>query len=196
MLWLPDVTNWLIWTDPDAGKDWRWEEKGMTEDDMVGWHHWWTWVWAALGVGDGQGSLACCSPWGRRESDTTWETELNFFLYISCIVHLVWGLFSLLMWITLRQKSSGTKHSQFSLWEIYWLLNWLLLEFVFGWSLHDLWNSGIRLASSLDSMAPSLIPSGTLSSQSRIFWTFLSILTLWSPDRRNWKLFSGPLCWS
>ena len=40
VLWLPDEKNWLIWKDPDAGKDWRWEEKGMTEDEMVGWHHW------------------------------------------------------------------------------------------------------------------------------------------------------------
>ena len=40
ILWPPDVKNWLIWKDPDAGKNWRWEEKGMTEDEMVGWHHW------------------------------------------------------------------------------------------------------------------------------------------------------------
>ena len=40
ILWLPDAKSWLIWKDPDAGKDWRWEEKGMTEDEMVGWHHW------------------------------------------------------------------------------------------------------------------------------------------------------------
>ena len=58
--------------DPDAGKDWRQEEKGMTEDEMVGWHHWLNgheFGWAP-GVGDGQGSLACCSPWGRKDSDT------------------------------------------------------------------------------------------------------------------------------
>ena len=59
--------------DTDAGKDWTQEEKGMTEDEMVGWHHWlnghrfgWT-----LGVGDGQGGLACCGSWGRKESNTT-----------------------------------------------------------------------------------------------------------------------------
>ena len=64
--------NRLIWKDPDAGKDWR-EEKGMTENGMVGWHHWlnghgfgWT-----PGVGDGQGGLACCGSWGRKESDMT-----------------------------------------------------------------------------------------------------------------------------
>ena len=72
-LWPPDAKNWLLRKDPDAGKDWRQEEKGVTEDEMVGWHHWlngreseWT-----LGVGDVQGSLACCDSWGRKESDTT-----------------------------------------------------------------------------------------------------------------------------
>ena len=73
ILWPPDVKNWLIWKDPDAGKDWRWEEKGTTEDEMVGWHHlldWHEFEWAP-GVGAGQGGLACCRPWGRKELDTT-----------------------------------------------------------------------------------------------------------------------------
>ena len=72
ILWPPDVKSWLTGKDPDAGKDWR-QEKGMTEREMAGWHHWlnghgfgWT-----PGVGDGQGGLACCSPWGCKESDTT-----------------------------------------------------------------------------------------------------------------------------
>ena len=72
-LWQPDMKNWLIGKDPDAGKDWRHEEKGTTEDEMAGWHHWldgyeseWT-----PGVGDGQGNQVCCSPWGHKESDTT-----------------------------------------------------------------------------------------------------------------------------
>ena len=73
ILWPPDVKNWLTGKDPDSGKDWKWEEKGMTEVEMVGCHH-------QLdrhecertpGVGDGQGSLAHCSPWGCKESDTT-----------------------------------------------------------------------------------------------------------------------------
>ena len=69
----PDVKNWLIEKDPDAGKHWRQEEKGTTEDEMVGWHHWlnghefeWT-----PGISDGQGGLVCCDSWGRKESDTT-----------------------------------------------------------------------------------------------------------------------------
>ena len=65
ILWSPDAKNWLIGKDPDTGKDWRQKEKGTTEDEMAGWHHWlhahgfgWT-----PGIGDGQGGLACYSPW-------------------------------------------------------------------------------------------------------------------------------------
>ena len=73
ILWPPDTKNWLIWKDPDAGKDWRQEEKGMTEDRMVGWHHLLNGheFEQTPGVGDGQGSLVCCSPWGHKESDPT-----------------------------------------------------------------------------------------------------------------------------
>ena len=73
ILWSPDAKNWLIGKDPDAGKDWGQDEKGTTEDEMVGWHHWLNGheFEQAPGVGDGQGSLVCCSPWGRKESDTT-----------------------------------------------------------------------------------------------------------------------------
>ena len=62
-----------IWKDPAAGKDWRQEEKGATEDEMVGWHHQLDGheFEQALGVGNGQGSVACCSPWGCKESDAT-----------------------------------------------------------------------------------------------------------------------------
>ena len=73
ILWPPDAKNWFIGKDPDAGKDWRQEEKRMTEDEMVGWHHWLDgheFEWAP-GAGDGQGSLVCCSPWGIQELDTT-----------------------------------------------------------------------------------------------------------------------------
>ena len=77
VLWPPDAKNWLIGKNPDAGKDWRWEEKGMTEGVMVGWHHWLSGheFEQALGDGGGQGSLACCSPWSHKELDTTWVTE-------------------------------------------------------------------------------------------------------------------------
>ena len=68
----PDVKNWLTGKDPDAGKDWRQEEKGTTEDEMVGWHHRFDGheFEQAPGVGNGQGSLVCCSPWGQKETDT------------------------------------------------------------------------------------------------------------------------------
>ena len=73
ILWPHDVKNWCIWKDLDAGKDWRWEEMGTSEDKMVGWHHQFDGHESEQtpGVGDGQGSLVCCSPWGRQESDTT-----------------------------------------------------------------------------------------------------------------------------
>ena len=75
LLWLPDAKNWLSGNDPDDGKDWK-REKGMTEDEMVGWHHWLDGheFEQAPGVGDGQGSLACHSVWGRisRTPQTDW----------------------------------------------------------------------------------------------------------------------------
>ena len=79
MLWPPDVRSRLTGKDPDAGKDWRQEEKGMTENEMVGWlqqlngHE----FEQALGVGDGQGSLACCSPWESQRAGPDWVTELT-----------------------------------------------------------------------------------------------------------------------
>ena len=68
----PDAKNWLLGKDPDAWKDWKWE-KGMTEDETVGWHHRLDGheFEQALGVGDGQGGLVCCSPWGHKDSDMT-----------------------------------------------------------------------------------------------------------------------------
>jgi len=79
VLWPADAKSWLIWKDPDSGKDWGQEEKRMTEDVMAGWHHrldghgfGWT-----PGVGDEQGGLACCSSWGRRVGHD-WATELNW----------------------------------------------------------------------------------------------------------------------
>ena len=73
VFWPPHAKSWLIGKDSDAGRDWGQEEKGMTEDEMAGWHHWlnvheseWT-----PGDGDEQGGLACCDSWGRKESDTT-----------------------------------------------------------------------------------------------------------------------------
>ena len=100
ILWPCDVKNWFTGKHPDIGQDWRQEEKGMTEDEMVGWHHWLNGheFEQALGVGARQGSLVCCSPWGHKESDTTerlnWN-ELNWteqcvlllLLLLSCFSH-------------------------------------------------------------------------------------------------------------
>ena len=79
ILWPPETKNWLIRKDPDAGKDWRQEEKGTTEDEMAGWHHRLNGreFEQAPGVGEGQGGLACCSPRGRKESDTTGRRNNN-----------------------------------------------------------------------------------------------------------------------
>ena len=90
ILWPPDVKNWLFGKDPDAGKDWRQKEKGMTEDEMVGWHHWLDRYEfeQALGVGDGQGSLACCVPWGCKELDTTEQLNWTEIYTVYTIYHL------------------------------------------------------------------------------------------------------------
>ena len=73
ILWPPDAKNCLTGRDPDTGEDWRQKEKGMTEDEMVGWHHWLDGLEfeQALGDGKGQGTLVCCSPCGHKESYTT-----------------------------------------------------------------------------------------------------------------------------
>ena len=81
ILWPPDAESWLIWKDPDAGKDLRQEEKGITEDKMIRWHHQLNGheFEQALGVGDGQGSLACCmQSMGSQRVGHDWATELNW----------------------------------------------------------------------------------------------------------------------
>ena len=82
ILWPSDARSWLTGKDPHAWKDWG-QEKRVTGDEMVGWHHWLNgpWVWASSGSCNGQGSLVCCIPWGRKKLDATEQlnwTELNF----------------------------------------------------------------------------------------------------------------------
>ena len=81
ILWQPVTKSWLIGKDPDAGKDWRQKEKGTAEDEMVGWHHQLNGheFEQALGAGDGQSCLECCSPWGLKELDTT--EQLNWLVF-------------------------------------------------------------------------------------------------------------------
>ena len=78
ILWPPDVKSWLIWKDPNAGKDWGQEEKGTTEDKIAGWHHQLDWH-ETPGVGDGQGGLVCCGSSGHKELGTT--ERLNWYWY-------------------------------------------------------------------------------------------------------------------
>ena len=97
ILWPPDVKNWLLGKDPDSGKDWKQKEKGITEGDMVGCHHWLDgheFEWS-LKAGDGQGGLACslcspCSSWGHKESDTTewlnWTENQSLNTYTQFVV--------------------------------------------------------------------------------------------------------------
>ena len=84
VLWPPHAKSWLIGKDSDAGRNWGQEEKGTTEDELAGWHHWldgceseWT-----PGVGDGQGGLACCSSWSHKELDTTERLNWRIHLYL------------------------------------------------------------------------------------------------------------------
>ena len=98
VLWPPDVESWLIRKDPDAGKEWRREEKGTTEGEMVGWHHQLDGheFEQAPGVGDGQGGLVCCSPWGHKELGVierlNWTDLVKFFYWsrvgLQCCVTL------------------------------------------------------------------------------------------------------------
>ena len=122
ILWPPDAKSWLIGKDSDAGRDWGQEEKGTTEDEMAGWHHkldghefGWT-----PGVGDGQGGLACCSSWGRKEWDTTeqlnWtDSFYNLIFYQSLLQSLLSSHTGLLV---IPQTSSHTLSSR--------PLNWLV----------------------------------------------------------------------
>ena len=91
--WPPDAKSWLIWKDPDAGKDWGQDVKETTEDEMVGWHHrlnghgfGWT-----PGVGDGQGGLACYGSCSRKESDTTEQLNWTDTINITIIYTAKWN---------------------------------------------------------------------------------------------------------
>ena len=99
ILWPPHVKSWLIGKDPDAGRDWGQEEKGMTEDELAGWHHWLDGheYGLTLGVGDGQGGLVCCNSRGRKELDRTeqlnwtelWSMWLDWLVFCDCGFHSV-----------------------------------------------------------------------------------------------------------
>ena len=121
LLWSPDVKNWLIGKDPDAGKDWRQKEKGMTEDEMVAWHHWLKghkFKQALEAVG--QRGLRSCSPPGHKESDTTdrlnWNELIQTGEFLSCSLEMVkLGKFTLGFIISL--KFSESWYLKNSLWK-------------------------------------------------------------------------------
>ena len=135
ILWPPDVKSWLIWKDPDAGKDWGQEKKGTTEDEMVGWHHQlnghgfgWT-----LGGGGGLGGLACCSPWGHRVGHD-WVTKLNeaevdVFLELSCFFYNLTNVDNWIIDSCASTKSSlYIWSSQFKYcWSLLWRILWISL---------------------------------------------------------------------
>ena len=109
ILWPPDVKNWLICKGPDAGKDWRREEKGVTEDEKVGWHHQLNGheFEQASGVGDGQGSLVCCSPWSHKESDMIeW---LNLLTYLGLPLGTTVMISTVYVWECASYNISNTR---------------------------------------------------------------------------------------
>ena len=118
ILWPPDVKSWLIWKDPDAGRDWGQEEKGMTEDEIAGWHHCLNGreFEQTPGDGEGQGSLECYSSRGCKESDTTTQTEQQ-----KTVVFPVSGIFSLLPILCLIKACTSSWKMSLRWWSIYLL---------------------------------------------------------------------------
>ena len=155
VLWPPDVKSWPIWKDPDAWKDWKSEEKETTEDEMVGWHHWpngHTFE-QALGVGDGQGSLACFSPWGRKESDVTEQlNNKDPFTFSSKKKYtLVQICFPMGRHVCHRQRGKSQSRTPRRTWDLpsHLLTVWLLGRFHFlslsNQMIPDLWKGAIFL---------------------------------------------------
>ena len=114
ILWRPDAKSWLTGKVPDAGKDWRWEEKGSTEDEMVVWYHQLNGheFEQALGDGEGQGSLVCCSSWGRKKLDmtewlnTTTTTKVLMDLQILKFFKIVLGTSLEIQWLRLLASNA------------------------------------------------------------------------------------------
>jgi len=128
ILWLPDMKNWFIGKDPDAGKDWRREEKRATEDEMIGWHYWLDGheFEQALGVGDVQGSLACCSLWGHKDSDMT--EQLNWSELIYLITGSLYLSTNFIQFLLLSAPASGNHKS-----DLFYILSFLLLFLNYNW---------------------------------------------------------------
>ena len=117
ILWPSDAKSWPIWKDPYAGKDWRWEEKGMTEDEMVWCHHRLNEYEfeSTLGVGDGQEGLACCGSRGHKESDTTEWLNWTEWMYIRMTDSTVLLLKLISVWV------SRDRWGKWDLWSGIWM---------------------------------------------------------------------------
>ena len=125
MFWSPDAKNWLIGKDPDAGKDWRQEEKGTTEDEMVRWHHQpqWTWVWVNSGSWWWTGRPGVLQSMGSQRVGHDWETELNWFHY--CLVISLYWLWFLSFHSSKNDCFTHSSHIFFFFWGTYmnpWLI--------------------------------------------------------------------------
>ena len=118
ILWPPNVKNWLIWKDPDAGKDWRQEEKGAAEDETVGWHHQLDGheLEQTLGVDDGWEGLVCCSPWGLKAWDSTERLDNNNNRFLdSEYIHPLPPLF-----LNIFSAQSGEGETRVEMWPRIW----------------------------------------------------------------------------
>ena len=157
ILWPPDAKSQLTEKDPDAGKDWG-QEKGTTEDEMVGWHHQLSWHEFEQTPGDseGQGSLACCSPWGLKESDTT-ELNNNSGGRWKRIFSEICFLNTKSTFRTPMLTITWSRELIFSCWVSWWFhlrkLSWYLGP---GWELARNAHRTLKLVSSLDSV---LVPA-------------------------------------
>ena len=124
ILWPSDVKNWFNGKDPDAGKDWRQEEKRTTEDEMVGWHHQLDGheFEQTPGGGEGQENLGCCSPWGHKESDTTewlkWLISNKLFNFAASLRHYSFFLLLLLFKIANGRGAIHSGSQSKTMWEI------------------------------------------------------------------------------
>ena len=118
ILWPPHVKSWLIWKDPDTGKDWGQEEKGTTEDEMIGWHHWLNghgFGWTA-GIGDGQGRPGVLWFMGWQRVGHDWATELNWTVQVRQKRHkevgrLAWGFTARPQWNQHSDPTAWTRQS-------------------------------------------------------------------------------------
>ena len=126
VLWSPDAKNWLPGKDPDAGKDWGQEEKGVTEDGMVGWHHWFNGheFEQTLGNCEWQGSLVCCSPWVCKESDMTEWLNNKWQLYLKSCFY--WSVVDLQHCVSFRYIAEWFSYTHLFIFQIifHYMLLW------------------------------------------------------------------------